>query len=157
LLVSAVIADARNFQIPAITKISAPTRDARAVAATVPADTYTLPLVLLGNTGAQFIDDPRHFVSWNAGILNTGPQAFFREHITVANSTSLHFDAHVSYIQLRNLALNDLKICSWTGNLCHLHCSYRVCEKLLKLLFEPTETSQAAAREFLRRLARRTE
>src|ERR1700726_3066784 len=53
-----------------------------------------------------------HFMSWNAGILNAGPSAFFREHVTVADTTGLHLDAHVSYTRLRNLALDDLEICS---------------------------------------------
>jgi hypothetical protein len=39
-----------------------------------------------GNAGTQFIDDARDFVSWNAGILYSGPSAFFREHVTVANT-----------------------------------------------------------------------
>ena len=74
LLVSAVIADARNFQVPAIAKISAPARETRAVLAAVPADTDALSLLPRGNTGTQFIDDARDFVSWNAGILNAGPR-----------------------------------------------------------------------------------
>ena len=112
MLVSAVIADARNFQVPAIAKISAPARETRAVLAAVPADTDALPLLPLGNTRTQFIDDARDFVSRNAGILNSGPRAFFREHVTVANATGLHLDAHLSCTRLRNLALDDLEICS---------------------------------------------
>ena len=53
LLVSAVIADARNFQIPAIAKISAPACETRAVLAAVPADADALPLLPRGNTRAQ--------------------------------------------------------------------------------------------------------
>ena len=97
MLVSAVITDARNFQVPAIAKISAPALETRAVVAAVPADADTLPLLPLGNTGTHFIDDARDFVSWNAGILNSGPIAFFREQVTVADTTGLHLDAHLSY------------------------------------------------------------
>jgi hypothetical protein len=110
LLVSAVIADARDFQIPAIAKISAPTLPTRAVLAAVPANTDTLPLLPLGNTGTHFIDDACDFVSWNAWILNSGPGAFFREHVTMANTTNLHFDPYLSCTRLRNLTLDDLEI-----------------------------------------------
>jgi hypothetical protein len=121
LLVSTVIADARNFQIPAIAKISAPALATRVVLAAVPADTDALPFLPLGNTTAQFIDDACDFMSWNAGILNAGPQAFFRERVTAANTAGLNLDAHVSCIRLRNLALDHLESCSGTGDLRHLH------------------------------------
>ena len=65
MLVSAVIADARNFHIAAIAKISMPARGTRAVLATVPADPDALPLLPVRNTGAQFIDNARDFVSGN--------------------------------------------------------------------------------------------
>src|SRR5208282_2151664 len=80
LLVSAVIADARNFQIPAIAKVSAPALATRVVLAAVPADTDALPLLPGGNTRAYFIDDACNFVSRNTGILDSWPSAFFREH-----------------------------------------------------------------------------
>src|SRR6266404_2724841 len=60
-------------------------------------------------------------MSRDTGILNAWQAAFFREHVAVANPTGLHFDAHLSYARLRNLALDDLEICSRTGNLRHLH------------------------------------
>jgi hypothetical protein len=46
--------------------MTAPARDARPVVAAVPADADALSLLPLGNAGAQFIDDARDFVSWNA-------------------------------------------------------------------------------------------
>src|SRR5271165_6846334 len=72
----------------------------------------------------ELIDDARDFVSWNAGILNSGPSAFFREHVAVANTTGLHLDTHVSDTWLRNLALDDLEIGSRLRNLRYLHCCY---------------------------------
>ena len=100
------------FQIPAIAKISAPAFATGVVLAAMPADADTLPLLPLGNTGAHFIDDARHFMSGNARILNSGPHAFFREHVAVANSTGLHLDAHLPWPGLGNLALDNLEICS---------------------------------------------
>src|SRR5262249_10519267 len=132
LLVSAVIADARNLLIAAIAKIPTPARQAGAVVAAVPADANTLPLFPLRNTGTQLVDDPRDFVSWNAGILNSGPSAFLREHVTMANTTGLHLDADLSPTRLRNLALDDLEISSPFRNLRHLHwcyCDFCSCHK----------------------------
>ena len=100
LLITAVIADARNFQIPAIAEISTPALATGVVLAAVPADTYALSLVPRGNTSTHFIDDACDFMSWNAGILNSRPKPFFREHITVANTTSLNPNAHLSCVGL---------------------------------------------------------
>src|SRR5438046_1729973 len=115
------IADARNFQILAVAKISATTRETRTVVAAVPADADALPLLPLGNTVAQFIDDARDFMPWNARILNSGPRALFREHVTVADAAGLHLDEHVSCAWLRNLSLDNLEIGSRLRNLGHLH------------------------------------
>src|SRR5262249_37961132 len=60
-------------------------------------------------------------MSGNARILNSGQKTFFREHVTVANATGLHFDAHFSRTGLRNLALDELEIASGLGDLGHLH------------------------------------
>ena len=73
MLVSTVIADAWILQIPAIAKVSPPALGTSVVLAAVPANTDALPLLPRGNTGAHFIDDARHFMSWNARILNSGP------------------------------------------------------------------------------------
>ena len=128
MLVSAVITDARDFQIEAIAKIAAPARETRSVMAAVPADTDALPLFPCGNVRTQFIDDARDFVSRDAGILNSGPKAFFREHIAVADATGLHFDAHLSRHRRGNLALDDLEIGTGLGNLRCLHwCDCEFC------------------------------
>jgi len=99
-------------------KISAPAFATRVVLAAVPTDTDALSPVPLGDAVAQFIDDARHFVSWNARVLNSGPRALFREHVTVADATGFHLDAHLSWIRLRDLTLDDsrsapgLEICA---------------------------------------------
>src|SRR5579864_3521363 len=121
LLVPSVIADAANFHVAAIAKISAPALPTCVVLAAVPTDTDALPFLPRRHIGAHFIDDARHFVSRNAGILNPGPQAIFREHVTVADATSLHFDSHLSCPRLRNLAFDDLEVPSRLGDLRPLH------------------------------------
>jgi hypothetical protein len=125
LLVSAVIADARNLLIPAVAKISAAALQARAVVAAVPADTDALAFLPLGNASAQFIDNARHFMPWNTGILNSGQIAFFREHITVANTTGLHLDENLSRTGFGNLALHNLEITARFGNLRRFHGCHR--------------------------------
>jgi hypothetical protein len=63
----------------------------------------------------------RDFVSRSTRILNAGPQSFFRECVAVADATGLYFYPHVPCAWLRNLALDDLEICSWCGNLRDFH------------------------------------
>ena len=68
-----------------------------------------------------FIDDARDFMSGNTGILNSWPSAFFREHVTVADTAGLHFDEHLSRTRLRNFVLDDLEIASRLADLYCLH------------------------------------
>ena len=100
----------------------------------MPADTDALPLLPRGNAGSYFIDDACDFVPGNAGILNSRPGTFFREHVTVANTTSLYLDPHLSCTRLRNLALDDLEIRSGPGNLRRFHCCYCDCCRCHKIL-----------------------
>src|SRR5262249_56421180 len=98
----------------------------------VPADADALSHFPLGNTSTYFINDAHHFMSWNAGILNSWPRAVFREHIAVADATGLHLDAHLSCIGGGNLAFDDLEICSRIRNLRYLHgrcCDFCLCHK----------------------------
>ncbi len=121
MLVSAVVADPRDFQIPAIAKIPAPALEARAVLASVPADADALAPLPLRDTGAQFIDDTGDFVPWNARILNAGPRPFLNQRVAVADATGLDLDANVSRTRLRDFALDNLKIASWALNLGYFH------------------------------------
>src|SRR5206468_667422 len=120
-LISAVIADAGDLHAPAIAKISAPAFAAGIVVAAVPADAHTLTFLPGRNSSAHFINHARHFVSGNARILNSRPQAFFDEHVAVADATGLYLNAHLPRIGLRDRTLDDLEIRSRFGNLRHLH------------------------------------
>jgi hypothetical protein len=124
LLVSAVIADPANFRVLAIPEISSPAFATRVVMAAVPADADALPVLPFGNPSSHFVYDACHFMPGNAGILDSGPQAFFRKPVTVANATGLHLDSHLPRARLRNFALDDLKSRSRTRNLRHFHLSY---------------------------------
>ncbi|SPE28870.1 hypothetical protein SBA2_410053 [Acidobacteriia bacterium SbA2] len=128
LLVPTVIADARDFHIAAIAEVSAPAGVARSVMAAVPAHANTLALLPGGNTRTEFINNARDLVPGNSGILNAWPQAILGEHVTVADPTGLHLDAYVTCAGRGNFALDDLKIGSPLGNLCHLHgCCCKSC------------------------------
>ena len=121
MLISAIIADAWNFQVPAIAEISTAARETCAVLAAVPADADALSLSPPGNTRAQLINDARDFVSWNSRILNAGPITILGEHVAMTNATGLHLHAYLSHRRRGNLALDDLEICPRPRNLSHSH------------------------------------
>jgi hypothetical protein len=87
----------------------------------VPADADALAFLPRRNALAHFVHNAGDFVAGDTGILNAGPQALFREYVTVANSTSLHLDPNVSGFWRRNIALDDFEISSRLGDLRHLH------------------------------------
>src|SRR3974390_1964965 len=72
LLISAVVADASNLHVLAITKIAAPAFGTGVVVSAVPADSNALTLLPFGNARTHFIDGAHDFVSRHAGILNSG-------------------------------------------------------------------------------------
>ena len=79
LLVSPVVADARNFQVLAVAKISSLARSAGPIVSAMPTHTDTLSLLPVGHTVTKFVNDADDFMPRDAGILNSGPTAFFRE------------------------------------------------------------------------------
>ena len=90
----------------------------------MPADSNPLPLLPRRNTRTHVIDDAGDLMSGYARILNPRPAAFFREHITVAYTTSFDFDPHLTWTRLRNFALDNAEICSSFRDLRYLHRSY---------------------------------
>jgi hypothetical protein len=102
-------------------EITAPAGETCTVLSAVPAHSDALPFLPYGNTGPGFVDNTSNFVSGNARVLNAGPTALFREHVTVANATSLNFDAHFSWAGFGYLTINDLEIAAGFGNLRCFH------------------------------------
>jgi hypothetical protein len=103
--------------------------------ATVPADTDSLSLLPAGHAGTQFIDCADDFVTRNAGVLDAGPLAFFREHVAVTDAAGLDPDSHVSCAWLGNLALDDLEITSRPRDLRQFHrgdCDLSSCHDFLR-------------------------
>jgi hypothetical protein len=87
----------------------------------VPADAHALSLSPHGNTSPHLVNDADDFVTGSSGILNAWPQAFFCEYVTVANTTRLYLDSHLSRTGFRNLTLHDFEISARFGNLRHRH------------------------------------
>src|ERR1700730_19345821 len=90
----------------------------------MPADSDTLTFVPCSHTGANFINDARDFVTWNARKLDSRQHSFFYEHIAVADATGLDLNAHLSRSGLRNFALDNFELSPRLGNLCSLHGCY---------------------------------
>src|SRR5579871_603537 len=125
LLISAVVVDARNFHVLAVSEISTPAFAAGVVVPAVPADPHTLPLRPDRYSGADFVNRPCHLMSRNAGVLNARDEAIFGEYIAVAYTTCLHPNAHLPCIGFRNSALDDLEGRSRFRNLSDSHGRYR--------------------------------
>ncbi len=68
--------------------------------AAMPAQSCTLAHFEQRHVGTDGVDDTRHFMTGNPGILDPGPEAEVGERIAVANATGLHADAHVSGARL---------------------------------------------------------
>src|SRR4029077_5909741 len=124
LLIAPVVADTRNFGVAAVKVASTPAFETRVVLPAMPADANALSPLPSGDLGAQLIDDACHLVPRHPRILDSRPEAFFHENVTVANTTGLHSNAHLSRTRFGNLALNYFETCSRLRNLCHLHRSY---------------------------------
>jgi hypothetical protein len=122
LLISTVIANARNLQILAVAKVSAAALATSIVLPPVPSNTDSLTPFPRRNACTEFIDDASYFMSRSTWILNPRPGAFFGEQVAVADSTSLHLDANLSWAWLRNLDLDQTEIGSCLRNLRCLHC-----------------------------------
>jgi hypothetical protein len=91
----------------------------------MPAHADALSLLPVGYTVTQFVDEADDFVPRDAGILNSRPTAIFRECVTVTDAAGLDLDAHLCRARFRNLALGDLEVSSWLGNLHCFHGCYR--------------------------------
>jgi hypothetical protein len=109
LLVSAVVADAGDFDILAIAKIAAAAFAAGVIVAAVPAYSDALALLPRGDTGAYFVDDAGDFVTGDAGILDSGPETLHREGVAVTDATGLDFDADLSGGGAGYFAVDDLE------------------------------------------------
>src|SRR5262249_49382299 len=86
-LVSPVVADASDLHMPAVDEVATSALATGAIVAAVPADADPLADRPRGDAGTQLVDDARDFVSRNAGILDSGPGAFLREFVAVADAT----------------------------------------------------------------------
>src|SRR5712692_4763967 len=124
-LIAAVIADAGNFQVEAIRKISAAASNASAVLPAVPANADALAFFPARDASAHVINHSGDFVSGRTRILNAREESFFCDEVAVADATSLHANAHVPGGRVWNFTLDDFKIRSRFWHLCHFHLCHR--------------------------------
>src|SRR5215472_2053602 len=101
LLVSAVIADATDFQILACAEVAASARRTRVVLPAMPSNADALALLPLRDAGTELIDDAHNFVPGNTRVADSRQGALLNNDITVANTTGLYFDAYLSRARLR--------------------------------------------------------
>src|SRR5262249_3712028 len=120
-LISAVITDTADFLVLAMPEITSPALAASVVVTAMPAHAHALSFFPRGNAGPDFINDAGHFVPGDARVLYSRHHAFFREHVAVANATSLNFDAYLPCAGLRNLTLHDFKGGAGFADLRRLH------------------------------------
>jgi hypothetical protein len=79
----------------------------------------------VGYIGSHGIDDAHHLVPGHARILNARDGASDREHVAVAYTAGLHFDAHLALFWFWNVALDDLKIGVGLGDLDDFHSRHK--------------------------------
>src|ERR1700757_3160264 len=125
-LISAVVSDSAHLQIRAVPKVSAPALQAGSILPTMPAHSYSLSLLPRRDAAAHLVNHTRHLVPRHTRIRYTRPRAFLRQHITVANSASLHLDSNLSRSRLRNLALHHFKFSSRLRHLHRFHLRHRL-------------------------------
>ena len=89
MLISSVEGDAGNSGVTAVKEASTPAFDTSVVVPAMPANTDALALGPCSDTSAELVDDAGNFVTGNARILNSGPEAFFHKQIAVAGAASV--------------------------------------------------------------------
>ena len=92
--------------------------------AAVPANANTLASSPFSHSSPQRIHHAGHFMTRNARIEDSWPEAFGDDRIAVAHATCLNLDAHLSRPWIGNLQLNDFKTGSSRGHLGGFHGCY---------------------------------
>ena len=75
----------------------------------MPADADALSLSPSGDVVADRVDYSGDLVPRDPRVLDSGPVAFLREPVAVADAASLDFDAHMSGARLRDFVFNNFK------------------------------------------------
>ena len=78
-----------------------------AAVAAIPSHPHPLTFRPADHASADLINDPRDFMPGNARVLDTGPVAFLREFVTVADSTCLHANADCAGARLWYVTFNQ--------------------------------------------------
>src|SRR5690606_28546611 len=119
--VAAVIGNPRYLSANARDEVAATARAAVPAMAAMPAHTHAHAFLPIGHILTHCIDDADDFVSRDTRILNAGKQACDREHVAMADPARLYFDAHVSRLDVRQIAFNDFERGIGLGDLNSFH------------------------------------
>ncbi len=121
LRIAAVITESGILLIATESKISAPALGTSAVVAAMPANADTLAFSPFSHTSPERIHNAGHFMTRNARIGDSVPEAFGDDRIAVAHTTCPNFDAHLSWAWIGNLQLDHFKTGSGSGYLGGFH------------------------------------
>src|SRR5215469_12189419 len=87
----------------------------------MPADADPLSLLPQRDIGADLVDASGNLVTWHARILNSWPQAFFYQHVAVADAARVHLDTNLPAPRLRDRTLDNFKISTGFADLNRYH------------------------------------
>jgi hypothetical protein len=115
----------------------------------MPANANTLAFLPRSHPRPERIHHAGHFMPWDARIGDSWPPAFDDDRITVAHTTCMNFDAHLSRAWIGNLQFDDSKTGSSRSHLRGFHGCYRDtcrCHKSLLSLHSLLESLDTLAR-----------
>src|SRR5262245_30035016 len=91
----------------------------------VPADADALPSLPFDHSLSHIIDHSGYFVARDTRVLQAGPMALFDEHVAVAETASLDFDADLVGTWVWNVPFDRLERGAWTCDLDGSHLWHR--------------------------------
>jgi hypothetical protein len=119
--VASIEVDGRDFPELTESELAPPAGVALKAMSAVPTDSDALTGLPSTDVGTHGIDLPGNFVARHPGILDPRPEPFFHQHVAMADTTSLYFDAHLITARPGNRAVDHFEISSRLANLHGFH------------------------------------
>jgi hypothetical protein len=110
LLVATVVAESGDLHVAAVDEITTPALEACVIRAAEPTDSDALTALPGTDIGADLVNHAGDFVSGRPRILDTGPNPFFGQDVTMTNATGFDLDADLSGSRIGDLAFDQLEI-----------------------------------------------
>jgi hypothetical protein len=114
--VATVEMKAGDFLLGAIREIAAAAKKAGVVLPAVPADSYALTLLPIGDSRAELGDYTGNFVAGTARVGQTGPESVLDEVVAEANAAGLHADADLTWAGLGDFAFLEFEVRAGFGD-----------------------------------------